>query len=61
MYERKVILQLTEDEWLTLCDNAKSSDRTPKLQARYLLKSALGLTQERNDYIHYMEKEPRQT
>jgi hypothetical protein len=61
MYERKVILQLTENEWLTLCDNAKSSDRTPRLQARYLLKSALGLSQEKSDCIQYIEKEPRQT
>lgn len=43
MYERKVVLPLTEDEWRTLCVNAKSMDRTPKLQARYMLRMALGL------------------
>ena len=44
MYDRKVILPLTEDEWRALCANARSVDRTPKLQARHLLKAALGLT-----------------
>lgn len=44
MYERKVTLPLTEDEWRALCANAKSEDRTPKLHVRYLVRQALGLT-----------------
>lgn len=49
MYDRKVILPLTEDEWRALCANARSVDRTPRLQARHLLKAALGLTQEKHN------------
>lgn len=44
MYDRKVTLPLTDAEWRALCETAKRADRTPKLQARYLLRSALGLT-----------------
>lgn len=44
MYDRKVTLPLTEDEWRALCATAKSADRTPKLQARHLVRAALGLT-----------------
>lgn len=44
MYDRKVTLPLTETEWRALCETAKSADRTPKLQARHLVRSALGLT-----------------
>ena len=46
MYDRKIILHLTEDEWNALCTDAKLSDRTPKLQARYILKTALAQTLE---------------
>lgn len=42
MYERKITLPLTDAEWRALCENARSADRTPKLQARHLLKVALG-------------------
>lgn len=42
MYERKITLPLTEGEWRALCENARGADRTPKLQARHLLKVALG-------------------
>ena len=49
MYERKVTLPLTEDEWRALCANAKSEDRTPKLHVRYLVRQALGLTVSLND------------
>lgn len=49
MYDRKVILPLTEDEWRALCANALAVDRTPKLQARHLLKAALGLTKENHN------------
>lgn len=44
MYDRKVTLPLTEDEWRALCVTAKSADRTPKLQARHMVRAALGLT-----------------
>lgn len=49
MYDRKVTLPLTEDEWRSLCATAKSADRTPKLQARHLVRAALGLTEEKNN------------
>lgn len=59
MYDRKVILPLTEDEWRALCANALAVDRTPKLQARHLLKAALGLTQENhNGAVHALRSEP---
>ncbi len=45
MYDRKVTLPLTEDEWRALCEAAKSRDRTPKLQARYMLRTALEVEQ----------------
>ena len=46
MYDRKITLPLTESEWRALCDNARTADRTPKLQARHIIKSALGLPTE---------------
>lgn len=49
MYERKITLPLTESEWRALCDNARMVDRTPKLQARHLIKSALGLAAATNE------------
>jgi len=53
MYDRKVTLPLTETEWRALCETAKSADRTPKLQARHLVRAALGLTdqEKHNDAV----------
>lgn len=49
----KVTLLLTEAEWRALCEIAKSADRTPKLQARYMVRAALGMTdqEKHNDAV----------
>lgn len=59
MYDRKVTLPLTEAEWRALCETAKSADRTPKLQARHLMRAALGLTdqEKHNDAVRPLASE----
>jgi hypothetical protein len=60
MYDRKVTLPLTEAEWRALCETAKSADRTPKLQARHLVRAALGMTDQKthNDAGRTLASEP---
>ena len=59
MYDRKVTLPLTEAEWSALCETAKSADRTPKLQARHLVRAALGMTdpEKHNDAVRPLARE----
>lgn len=39
--QREVIVSMTEAEWQVLCMTAQAEDRTPNLQARRMLTTAL--------------------
>jgi len=46
MEAKRISVPLSPNEWEALCEMARKEYRHPKLQARYLLSAALGVTDE---------------